>query len=534
MRAGHLLLLALLQGGCEPIRPPVFSTDSGEDYDPDYPILVSDASLDFGAVVVNDIAADALPTLELTLTNLGAQERPVYGYALVEGDDDAFWVDAEPYFTLAGGASRTLPVRFRPQTAASYSGRFVIEGGSAAVTLAGQGLAPVIALESHEPAGVSVGCEETFTVEITNTGDEPLALSGAQLKTGVDFTLPEPLATQTLAVGQHTQLSVRFDPVFSWSASAERLDELEIRSDDPRTPRAHLPLSVLSVPGSLVEEQLTYYPGGQVDLLLMVDNTGVMATRLQKAADAIPVLTRTLLGASMEANVAVVTGGEDCPTTRPAWRSSRTSSEEELNALLSGGLWGSSGSGSTRLLMHAVDALDNTGTGACLSGFLRPGAILHVVVLSGQNDSSGYDVDEQLDALWAAAPDARAVMVSTVVGTDPGGCSGMSYGVHYLNAALLTDGVQGSACDSDWSAAFEEMALSSAALATGSADHPLETEPVPETLRVTVEGSTFTGWSYSATPPTLHFLKNAAPATGSLVEVDYLAAVPCSTDDTAR
>jgi hypothetical protein len=517
-------VLSLLLIACQPFGPIQSRQliDSGAPFDPDRPLLVEPTTLDFGSVVVNELGAQP-PTLSISVTNLSQSTAPVYGYTDI--GDGVFAVAAEPYVVLDAGEALTLSVSFAPRTAEEYAASFTIVGGTAPVKLSGRGLAPVIDLDSDEPAVVPVGCEEDFAASITNRGDLPLTVSSAALRDGRDYALIDPPQwPMVLDVGERLELDVRFAPVFSWSDSSEREDAIVVTSDDPLASEVRQSFDVQPAWSPEVESELTYYPDTMTDLVVMVDNTGTMSSRLQLAEDALPVLVETLLDANVDIHATVVTGDSACPA---GGFIDASASEEELLGSLSDGLGGLSGSGSGALLQHAEEVIEQSVMGGCLEGFLRQNALLHVLVISGSDDSSGESLSTQLSAIRGAAPLADGHTVSALVGTDPGGCMGLSYGSTYLSAALSTGGIQASACSDDWSSAMEEIALISARRAAGGMSMTLSPPPIPETLQVTVGGALYTAWSYDADTAQLSFPEEESPSTGSAVELLYLMLTEC-------
>ena len=529
------LWLPALLLACEPFSSPIWSDGTETVYDEDAPLLIEPAELAFGPAVVNDLTAPL--TASVSVTNLSDQERLVYGHALVEGDGDVFWVGGpeESYFTLAAKERRTLDVSFAPLTAARYEGQFAFEGGTTPVTLSGQGLAPSIALSDDAPVAVPVGCEEGFTLTITNDGNRPLEVDALALEGGQDFSLPAPeAATGTVEPGQSLAVPVHAAPVFSWSRSHDLSDMLTVHSNDPLVPEARYEIDTDYIRGSVVEQSQAYYPGLEVDLLVVVDNTGTMATRVQKAEGALEVMVDTLLSAEVDLHAAVLTGASPCPAGEEAFVRSRFDSEQAITEHLIEGLYGPSGMHSGALLGLASAALVETDPRDCMDGFVREGALFHLVVISRQDDQSGLDVDDQISALRQQVSASRGLQISAMVGAESGGCMGLDYAPRYLQAAVLTDGVQASACASEWSPAFEEIALSSALAAEGGAVLALDQSPVEETIEVLVDGALYTEeWLYEPEPPSVRFFDEVAPDTGSTVLIRYILPQSCGeTEDT--
>ena len=522
---GALLLLSFLSLiACEPFGPIESVILSGPEsgFNAETPLLVSPSLLDFGEVVVNDLASSAVPHQEVLVTNLGQQEVPVYGYADISGGD--FYVDAAPYFTLLPGEGAVLPVFFSPRTDQHYDASFSIVGGTTPVQVTGHGRAPVVEVVTDEPVGVAVGCTETFLATVSNQGSEPLQVDSIGLRDGEDYEIVDlPPLPAVLAPGEHLSVSLRFDHVFSWTDPSEQEDALIVQSNDPLMPEAWAVFDIQPIRGSEVNKELNYYPDTQTDLMIMVDNTGVMSSRISLAEDAFPVLVETLLDANVDLHATVVTGASSCS----AGIITSDAGETAVTDFLVSGLSGMSGSGSSALLSHAALAIEESVTGGCLEGLLRKGALLHVVVISGGDEQSSLTSGQLVEMLHGGAPLSDALIISAIVGTDPGGCMGLTYGGSYLNAARLTNGIQASACSDDWSPAMEELALLSAQRAEGGMSMSLDPLPVAQTLRVTVNGGEYIHWRFDEETASLIFPKEQAPEVGSMVEVSYLMSDEC-------
>lgn len=521
-----LPLLATLIA-CTPLGP-IQSTqgDTAAGYNPQHPLLVAPSELDFGDVVVNDHVDGDPPQQTVTVTNLSAETQSVFGYTKVTGDSSTFRVEGASYVELQPGEDVDLLVSFFPLTAEHYSGEFRIEGGTSAVRMAGTGLAPIIDLHSDEPDAVAVGCTADFSATVTNRGTLPLNIEAIGLDDGADYRLLDPPAVPyVLDVGERLELGLRADPVFSWEDDDEREDAVIVRSDDPLSPEARQSFDIQPTYSSEISETRTYYPDTMTDLLIMVDNTGNMASRIGLAEDTLPVLVETLYDANVDVHAAVITGGSACPES--GFADSSVLDEDNLLAALVRGLDGPAGPASSTLLSHAESAVEQSVDSGCLEGFLRDGALLHVVVISGQDDASDVSVEELLAALRGAAPQADEVVVSALVSTDPGGCMGLRYGGTYLAAALESGGVQANACAEDWSSAMEELALVSAVRAEGALSMVLSPPANPETIRVTVDGIVHTSWSYAPDTATLSFPDEDAPPAGSTLQLRYLMWAEC-------
>ena len=172
--------------------------------------------------------------------------------------------------------------------------------------------------------------------------------------------------------------------------------------------------------------------------------------------------------------------------------------------------------------------------GGCNEDFLREDALLHIIFLSDEMDTSpGWDGGDELywqkyvDNIIAsrtsppsAKPVDPMVTFSAVVGPDPGGCAEADPGIGYTDAVDYTGGSFLSICD-DWYNQLDTLVYSSVQIV----DLPLSEEAVEETLSVVVDGSERTsGWEYQASGNLVHF-KKSPPTIGEEIAISYQTVV---------
>lgn len=123
-------------------------------------------------------------------------------------------------FTLLGGESKTVTIRYAPNDTASHSGsiQFVTSNGNTTVSLKGKGKisAPGMSTDYNalDYALVPVGQSVTYNVVITNTGNATLNLSNFRI-TGTDagsFSITAGGNDGTLAPAAKRTVSIRFAP----------------------------------------------------------------------------------------------------------------------------------------------------------------------------------------------------------------------------------------------------------------------------------------------------------------------------------
>ncbi len=183
-------------------------------------LVASPAVHDFGGVVVNGASAP----LTITVTNDGDAPTGAIGDIVLGGAQSELAIVSNGCTTtsLAGGQSCEVVARFTPTLVGSYSGTLSVAssiGGTAAVALAGTGIAP--ASLSIAPAVVDFGARiigsssPTSLLTVTNTGGVPTAalataISGANPG---DFTVgANSCAGTTLAPGVTCTIAIAFDP----------------------------------------------------------------------------------------------------------------------------------------------------------------------------------------------------------------------------------------------------------------------------------------------------------------------------------
>jgi hypothetical protein len=174
------------------------------------------------------------------------------------------------------------------------------------------------------------------------------------------------------------------------------------------------------------------------------------------------------------------------------------------------------------LLKQAEKALSLTGPGACNDGFLRPGALLHVVVASDESEQSLHDYNYWLGQFLNYVPDPAMVTVSSIVdvnyacgdGSGPGG---------YLEAATATGGTVLDICTPNWGAQMNQIAQQAVA---GIRAYNLAGPTDVATLVVTVNGVPTTDFVYNPASWTVT-VNSPAIGEGDVVEISYSPSSDC-------
>jgi hypothetical protein len=177
--------------------------------------------------------------------------------------------------------------------------------------------------------------------------------------------------------------------------------------------------------------------------------------------------------------------------------------------------------------LYNVDmAVQESASGGCNAGFLREDALLHVIVLSDEDDSSP-DLNDEGEAYWqsyvdsviAAKASEHLVTFSAVVGPEPDGCDGAYPGSSYTEAVNYTSGALLSICEK-WYEELETLVIASVAVA----DFTLSRVPDPSTILVEVNGTERAeGWEYLSSNNLVHFSEDL-PTIRDAVSITYSVA----------
>lgn len=209
------------------------------------------------------------------------------------------------------------------------------------------------------------------------------------------------------------------------------------------------------------------------------------------------------------------------------------------------------GSDQEKGLQAAITALTPPLTDSRNVGFLRPDALLNIIVLSDENDCSDFGalgadstgeecytesgklepVTDLVERIRAIKEDPSRIRVSGIIGPPQvNACADTVPGHRYEIAISAFAGVSGDICTPQYDAIMDDLGL----VAAGISDtFPLSYVPDPETIEVAVlpaDGPEYPvaagetdGWTYidDATAPRIQFHGTAVPPRGSLVAVTY-------------
>lgn len=280
-----------------------------------------------------------------------------------------------------------------------------------------------------------------------------------------------------------------------------------------------------------VEEVFHQAPSPRLDVLWVVDHTGSMADEQERLAEAfasfVDVLETYRIAYQLGVTTTAGTGADAGVLRGTPWIV--TPQVEDPAAAFGAavrvgteGLPPSCGLGAAWLaLTDPLRTEENR-------GFRRPGAVLHVVVVSDDDDESETLLGDDPASAFLDFLDAEEtafggpVTFSAIAGDLPDGCTAdggrAQAATRYHEVATARGGVFGSICTADFSGLLASMAASAVVFPD---TFPLQAEPEPASVRVTLDGTRQDdGWGVAEAVPAVVF--DEPPPPDAEIRVSYV------------
>ena len=482
--------------------------------------------LDFGLASRDDPAV----MRQFTVRSVGATDLEVSDLFL-EGDDGASFTVISPLtnFVLPPGAEEVFDVAFTPMGANDQMAQVIIESNDpdteyAMVELVGAGAVPELEIypDPLDFSSAYIGCEKDDLVELTNVGTDTLVIEEIGWSGDAEFSLwPEtvPVMPLTLEPGEQSQLWFSFNP----SDASVRLGELQVTSNEPMGLRT----AIQQGSGKYADDQTDIWEiptDPPSDILFAVDQSCSMDDDQWTLANNFGTFIEELSDYSNDWQIIVANDDNGCNNSgllRP------TMSESTYSALFSSAVSSGGGSHTESLLTVGANAISNTDSGECNSGFLRPDAMLHIILVSDEPEqssyTSGYAWNQLTQQIIDLKGSAGMVRISAIAGPVPSGCGSADPGTGYSEAVAATGGVFLSIC-SNWATPSNLSQLAEASINQDT--FALSREAAESTIVVFVNGSLRTDWVYDPDGNTVT-VNGGVPTEGDSVEISYSVLANC-------
>lgn len=484
-------------------------------------IQVEPPLLDFGALGDGEVA-----TQTFTVSNIGPEESVLdVSDIRIGGADGGYSILSETEFSLFGGApGREVEVAFTPEGANEQTAEAIVDSNDAeqphvTVDLVGQGLVPELQIEPDplDMGTTYVGCDKDNELTLTNVGTDTLIISSIEQR-GAEFVFTNlnslPLE---LEPGEDATLQLLFVPPREGDFSSE----VVVESNEPIGTRVATQSGTGEYAGEYTDDwEVPTDPPS--DIVFAVDQSCSMDDDQRALADNFSTFISTLSTYTTDWRIMVVNDDDGCNNSG-VLTNSTSNYESRFSTAVSagGGMW------TEALLTVTSDAIDKTDSGDCNQNFLRPDAMLHIIMVSDEPEQSFRSWEFYVDAVIAKKGDASKVKFSAIAGPYPTGCNDRNnsaeYGSGYYEAVNYTGGEYLSICD-DFGASVEALADASITMSTFTLSHT----PAPETIVVSVNGTpTSAGWNYDSATNSIVFDPAFVPVEGDAVEATYSAIANC-------
>lgn len=285
-----------------------------------------------------------------------------------------------------------------------------------------------------------------------------------------------------------------------------------------------------------------HFQGGAappVDVLWIVDNSGSMQQEQTKLGNNFNSFIQYFTALQLDFQMAVTTSDVEVNSKGEFVGPILNSATPNLNqAFLNQVNVGTSGSGQERGLEAARLALSEPNISGPNAGFLRPNAILAIIVVTDEEDGDEWPggvppVQEYINFFTALkGGDLNTINFSGIYGavvetgvaapcTSPD--ADAEAGVRYEAVIEALNGVKASICAPDFGPVLDNLGSVIAGLATA---FPLDYTPVVESITVKVDGVTIpmdplNGWTWNATLGGIVFAPSAVPDECAVIEISY-------------
>ena len=270
--------------------------------------------------------------------------------------------------------------------------------------------------------------------------------------------------------------------------------------------------------------QVDFWEASRTDLIFFGDTSDSMSAELETMGDNARTFMDHLDDYDTSWQMAVVTGPSGCAVNGTISTRVDDYTDRFAEALVTPPDADAVAEGADEWGLFNVDqAVQASRPGGCNEGFVRDNALLHIIVLSDEHDSSpGSDAGDDsywesyIDSIKDVKGDGYGVTVSGVLGPIPDGCDGAYPGFGYSSAIEATGGALLSICD-DWHDSLGVLVLASVQVS----DFPLTETPDPDTIEVEVNDEERTsGWEYQTNGNLVHFTE-ALPTLSYTVTIRY-------------
>ena len=448
-------------------------------------ISVSPPALEFGPT-----ASTESEVQRFDIENIGAAPLSVSGVQIASGSEAFAILTPIEDALLDVGDSLQVDVRFQAYVSQNF-GRAVVlsddpDTPEAPVDLFGLGEVPELDI-TPDYHRFPAACDDAIELKLENIGLEPLIIDTISYSAPGDLVLVDANALPlTLQPSEYTVVDVIYTP----SGLGTVVGTIDVSSNDPRGVQS---ANQEAEPGQgdIIVEEFEVQADPPIDILFAIDKSGSMTEEARHLSDAFLDFIQQIGTATQDWQIGVVTKDGGCfnngiitpatPNYGTVFRDAATGLQVIQTDL------------TEALLELSYNGLTQTGSGKCNDGFVRYGAVLHMILISDEPEQSGQPWDYWVNLYRANMWDPQMLVISSVV-DEYTSCGSGAAG--YLEASNDTGGLILDVCNSNWGVFAADLGQASIAAVQS---YVLAAQPDPATLVVEVDGVAYpNGWHYDA------------------------------------
>ena len=486
-------------------------------------IEVSPSELEFGLLSQGEAEVGTF-----TIHSVGTADLHVDD-VLIDGGIGAFTlVEADFGFMLPPGASQEVEVVFSPMAVDRNDGEAVVFSNDytipeVGVGLYGYGAVPErsISPDPYDFGETYAGCVHEGDLELSNVGTDTLEVHSI-VHAGDDFTLTQAHALPlSLEPGESILLGMDFTP----SSDSTSQGTIRVNSNEPQIQRMATQSGRGKYAGEMTDEwELLENPPS--DIIFLIDRSCSMNDDANRLSSNFSQFITNLNSFTTNWRVMVVTQDSGCNHSGILTSSSPNYAQRFTDAVnpLSWHNLSSPNSYTEALLTPAAAAVEQTDPGECNDGFMRPNAMLHIVMVSDEPEQSPTAWSDLVTQIMNKKGNASLTRLSAIAGDYPNGCSTADAGTGYYEAVNYTGGAFLSICSTGWNGYMQNLAE----VSTSQGTFGLSGSPVEGTISVKVNGSMVQAdrWTYESGTNAVVF-NWGIPEGGDTIEITYGALANC-------
>ena len=492
-------------------------------------IQVDPSMLDFGR-----LREDETKTKSFVISSVGDANLTI-DHVKFSGEVAGFTLLTEDLrgLVLPPGATQTVEVAYTPMGASEYAQAIVTSDDAdeddvqKAVELVGEGSVPELNINPDPlDLGVTyVGCDNDNEVALENIGTDTLEIyeishegENIWMTGSPDISAESPIV---LEPGESETVYFRFSPV----GEVEEEGVLTVLSNEPMELREGYQLGDGQFAAEY-EDTFEVPEDPPSDILFFVDQSCSMDDDQARLAANFSTFITELNTYSEDWQVIVANKDSGCNSSSGVLRPTQPDFITRFQYAVSDGSDGAFGYWYTEAgLTVASEAIEMTDAGECNNGFLRPDAMLHIIMVSDEPEQSPLDWSHYVDKVVAKKGSAANVKFSAIAGDYPvSSCASAEPGTGYYEAVTATGGIFLSICG-DWSDPSTLSMLAAASVQQSAFE--LTASPVVDSVRVYVNGNErLSGWYYDG-PTNTVFFEEGIPDEGDIIRITYGGLAVC-------